>query len=174
MLNITRKTNRVFSLMVAVIFFTSSTALADKPAWAGNEGKDGKHENQDRSQSHDDHNDGYSDQHHGEDGRSKVYFNDHQRNAIHEYYSEQYHSGKCPPGLAKKHNGCMPPGQARKWQVGKPLPRDVIFHSLPESALLRLGPPPSRHRYVRVASDILLIAVGTGMVMDAIQDLSEH
>jgi Ni/Co efflux regulator RcnB len=31
--------------------------------------------------------------------------------------------------------------------------------------------PPSGYRYVRVASDILLIAAGTGMVVDAIQDL---
>jgi Ni/Co efflux regulator RcnB len=36
---------------------------------------------------------------------------------------------------------------------------------------LRLGPPPPRHRYVRVAADILLIAIGTGLVIDSIEDL---
>jgi hypothetical protein len=33
------------------------------------------------------------------------------------------------------------------------------------------APSRSAYRYVRVASDILLIAVGTGMVVDAIEDL---
>ena len=29
-------------------------------------------------------------------------------------------SGRCPPGLARKHNGCMPPGQAKKlYNVGQ-------------------------------------------------------
>jgi len=36
---------------------------------------------------------------------------------------------------------------------------------------VQFGPPPSGHRYVRVAGDILLIALGTGLVVDAIQDL---
>ncbi len=34
-----------------------------------------------------------------------------------------------------------------------------------------MGPPPLGYRYVRVAGDILLIATGTSMVMDAIMDL---
>jgi len=33
---------------------------------------------------------------------------------------------------------------------------------------------PSRHRFVRVASDILMIAVGTGMVVDAIEDIGRE
>ena len=35
------------------------------------------------------------------------------------------------------------------------------------------GLPPAGHRYVRVANDILLIAAGTGMVIDAIEDLGK-
>ncbi|WP_368744839.1 RcnB family protein [Desertibaculum subflavum] len=77
----------------------------------------------------------------------------------------------CPPGLAKKNNGCMPPGQAKKWAVGHPLPRDVVFYDLPHELVIKLRPPPSGYRYVRVAADILMIAVGTGMVIDAIEDL---
>jgi Ni/Co efflux regulator RcnB len=34
-----------------------------------------------------------------------------------------------------------------------------------------LGTPPAGHKFVRVASDILLIAVGTSLVVDAIEDL---
>lgn len=99
--------------------------------------------------------------------RVSIRFGDHERVAVRDYYT----SHRCPPGLRKKHNGCMPPGQAKRWAVGKPLPRDVIFHDLPPGLSIELGTPPSGHRYVRVAADILLIAVGTGMVVDAIEDL---
>ena len=51
-------------------------------------------------------------------------------------------------------------------------PRDVIFYDLPHVLLQQLGNPGPDYRYVRVAADILLIAMGTGMVIDAIQDLS--
>ena len=88
-----------------------------------------------------------------------------------DYYREQYRSGHCPPGLAKKHNGCMPPGLARKWSVGKPLPHDVVTHEVPSALIVKIGQPPAGHRYVQVAADILMVAVGTGMVVDAIEDL---
>jgi Ni/Co efflux regulator RcnB len=55
--------------------------------------------------------------------------------------------------------------------MGRPLPRDVIFYDVPQSLVVQIGVPPAGHRYVRVATDILMIAVGTGMVVDAIQDL---
>jgi Ni/Co efflux regulator RcnB len=100
------------------------------------------------------------------------HFEDRHRIVIREYYAAEYRSGHCPPGLAKKNNGCMPPGQAKKWRVGQPLPRDVIYYELPQAVVVRIGAPPAGHRYVRVAADILLIAIGTGMVVDAIADLS--
>lgn len=99
------------------------------------------------------------------------YFSEEKRLSIHRYYGEQFKSGRCPPGLAKKGNGCMPPGQAKKWMIGRPLPRDVIFYDLPSEVLVQLGPVPLHHRFVRVASDVLMIAVGTGMVIDAIEDI---
>lgn len=99
------------------------------------------------------------------------YFEDRHRTLTREYYSEQFRRGHCPPGLAKKNNGCQPPGQAKKWAVGRPLPREVIFHAVPPALVTQYGRVPSGYRYVRVASDILLIAIGTGMVIDAIQDL---
>jgi hypothetical protein len=54
------------------------------------------------------------------------------------------------------------------------MPRDVIYYSVPQPLVLQIGPPPSGYRYVRVASDILMIAIGTGMVVDAIQDLGRQ
>ncbi len=86
------------------------------------------------------------------------------------HHAGYYQGGHCPPGLAKK--GCIPPGQAKKWRRGHPLPSDVIFHELSHRMVRQLGRPPAGHRYVRVAHDILLIAVGTGMVVDAVYDLN--
>lgn len=102
-----------------------------------------------------------------------IHFGDQQRTVAHDYFAGQFRAGRCPPGLAKKNNGCTPPGQAKKWARGKPLPRDVVFYDLPPRLVVQLGTPPAGHRYVRVASDILLIAVGTAMVVDAIEDLGK-
>lgn len=102
--------------------------------------------------------------------RANTHFNDHQRAIVKDYYSTRVQSGHCPPGLAKKNNGCMPPGQAKKWTVGQPLPRDVIFHNLPREVEQQLGPLSDRQRYVRVANDILLITTGNGTVVDAIEN----
>lgn len=99
------------------------------------------------------------------------YFNDSQRRVAIDYYQPQFRAGKCPPGLAKKGNGCMPPGQAKAWRRGYALPPDVVYYPVPSSVSVRLGTPPAGYKYVRVAADILLIAVGTSMVIDAIEDL---
>jgi Ni/Co efflux regulator RcnB len=48
----------------------------------------------------------------------------------------------------------------------------VIYYDLSPRMARKLGRPPAGHRYVRVAQDILLIAVGTGMVVDAVYDLN--
>lgn len=135
-------------------------AMAEKPDWAGS-GKGGKSATQKGAQ---------KDRGYRSAGESR-HFADQHRVVVREYYTEQFRGGRCPPGLAKKRNGCMPPGQAKKWQMGRPLARDVIYYDVPQSLVVQIGVPPAGHRYVRVASDILMIAVGTGMVVDAIQDL---
>jgi Ni/Co efflux regulator RcnB len=103
--------------------------------------------------------------------RTGAYFQDRQRSALQDYYGTQHRAGRCPPGLSKKQNGCMPPGQVRYYSVGQRLAPSVIYHNVPSAIVVALGVPPSGHRYVRVAADILLIAIGTGMVVDAIQGL---
>ena len=149
---------------------TSSTALADEK-YRGKGVKNDK-KTHERYMNYGDSNrrDAYDRNRH--DDRRNRHFNAHHRSYIHDYYARQYKKGRCPPGLAKKHNGCVPPGHARKWAIGRRLPRDFVFHNLPQSVLIYLGPPPVHHRYVRVAQDILLIAAGTGMVVDAIDNLS--
>jgi len=168
----------VVLLMVGA--FAAAPVWADKPDWAGN-GKPGKSQESHKSNVRDKGRDDAryrqssrevrTDRRDRADVRINMYFNDHQRSVVREYYTERYRAGKCPPGLAKKGNGCMPPGQAKKWTVGRSLPRDVVYYDLPNSVVVNLGVPPVGHKYVRVASDILLIAVGTGMVVDAINDL---
>lgn len=147
----------------------SAPAIADSPSGMGSDNR-GKQDHAEKHERHDD--DGHYQR--GRDGNVSVtiHFDDHQRTIVHDYYGQELRRGHCPPGLAKKHNGCMPPGQAKKWRMGRPLPRDVIFYDLPPRVIIELGSPPPRHRYVRVAADILLITIGTGLVVDAIEDLS--
>lgn len=96
-----------------------------------------------------------------------------QRDYLRSYYAEQFRLGNCPPGLAKKNNGCQPPGQAKKWRIGYPLPGDVRYYDLPSAVLGQLGRAPDGYRYVRVANDILMLAIGTGLVVDAISNLGD-
>lgn len=152
---------RIFALVFAGMI-AAGPALAEKPSWAGD--KRGKQEQQKGK--------AVAPQNGGASGISvSVHFGDRQRAAVHEYFSGQFRAGRCPPGLAKKNNGCMPPGLAKQWTVGKPLPHDLVIYDLPPKLVVKLGVPPQGHKYVRVAGDILLIAVGTAMVVDAIEDL---
>lgn len=163
----------------------ATTAHAAKPEWAGNQGggqdrEEVKGQGKQKARAakdQDDHS------HHG-DARAPApaqaagveiriggFFGDSQREAATRYYSAQASSGKCPPGLAKKNNGCQPPGQAKKWNRGQPLAKDVQWYPVPREVQVRIGLPPAGYKYVRVAGDILLVAIGTMMVVDAIEDL---
>ena len=105
----------------------------------------------------------------------KRFFDSTQRTHVHTYYAKEFRSGACPPGLAKKHNGCLPPGQAKKqWRMGQPLPGNVVLYELPPALVVRIGAPPPGYKYVRIASDILVIAVGTMLVVDAINDIGKR
>jgi Ni/Co efflux regulator RcnB len=128
----------------------------DERAGKGNSNQGARHDGGDKS---------------SREGGRREQFGEHHRVVLTEYYGQQFRSGRCPPGLAKKHNGCMPPGQARKWHTGQYLPQNVVYYSVPQTLVLQFGPPPSGHRYVRVGSDILLIAIGSRMIVDAIQDM---
>ncbi len=164
--------NRFMALVIAGTL-VAAPVFADKPDHAGKgkshndrDNRGGKHSDRDNRSNggkHDDRDD------RAQGGRK--HFGDSQQVIARDYFAQEYRRGSCPPGLAKKNNGCMPPGQAKKWHKGRPLPRDVVFYEVPRPLVLRLGPPPSGHKYVRVASDILLIAIGTSMVVDAITDL---
>jgi hypothetical protein len=101
-----------------------------------------------------------------------VVFADRDRDVVRRYYVESYGRGDCPPGLAKKNNGCLPPGQARKlYVIGQPLARTVVVNPLPPVLVERLGPAPMGYEYVMVDGDVLKLAVGSRLVVDAIRYL---
>jgi Ni/Co efflux regulator RcnB len=150
-------------LAIAVAGMLASPVAADPPSWAG--GGKGKHAKEHRQQTRG------SDDRHEHHKQDRHHFSDHHRVVVREYYQAEFRGGNCPPGLRKKNNGCLPPGQAKKWHVGHRLPSDIVYYELPRAVVVQLPLPSPGHRYVRVASDILLIAVGTSMVIDAIEDL---
>lgn len=155
---------RVLAFLCAALLAAGS-ALAAPPPWAG--GGDKGHGPEKKARHDDDH--GGHGKGSGKKPKQGAYFDDRNRDAVHTYYAKGKH---CPPGLAKKNNGCMPPGQAKKqWHVGQPLPSTVVYHPVPRQIVVSLPPVPVGHKYVEVAGDILLVAVGSMMVVDGINGL---
>lgn len=167
-------------LGVAMLTATLSAgaAWADKPEWAGR-GQPGKEAPGQIKKKQREHRQGEQDRRRAQRDRSGPvvviapgsYFNEGQRRHVHDWYGQQVRAGHCPPGLAKKNNGCLPPGQAKKWRMGHALPAGVVYYPVPQPVVVQLGVPPAGYRYVRVANDILLIAIGSRMVVNAIVDL---
>jgi len=155
-----------------------SSVVAERPQGAGKERGPNRHEYREdrdddhRRSRHERHEDDHRDERLEERAVIRIggYFGERERAAIYAYYGAPP-KPHCPPGLAKKNNGCQPPGQAKKWRLGQPLPRDVVYRPVEADVRVRLGRPPAGYDFVRVAGDILLIAVGTSMVIDAIEDL---
>jgi hypothetical protein len=101
-----------------------------------------------------------------------VVFIDTQRAAARSYFVKQHGQGSCPPGLAKKNNGCLPPGQAKKrYVVGHSLPHGIGVGDLPVELSVRIGPAPAGYRYGIIDGDVVKLAVGTMLVVDAIEGL---
>lgn len=145
------------SFLALLLLVASAPALADPPPWAGARGHDKGFRKPAPPEKTDPHSPDFR-------------FSDAHRQSIQNYYAK-HASKRCPPGLAKKNNGCLPPGQARKWVVGQPLPKEAVFYPLPRELRIELPPPPPNHQYVRIAADILLVATGSRMVVDALQDI---
>lgn len=158
----------IWILMLTAVFAGTSHAAPNhpgppdhRPPHAGNHGHRGGHETRYRHA-----------RDHAGDADIQVFFNARRRDIIRDYYASRFNAGFCPPGLAKKHNGCMPPGQAKKWRIGYPLPGDVAYYPLPRELARQLGYDNPAYKLVRVGVDILRIAVGTGIVVEAVQDLA--
>jgi Ni/Co efflux regulator RcnB len=63
-----------------------------------------------------------------------------------------------------------PPGAARKYARGRRLPPGIAKQALPPDLERRL-PVQAGYQYVAVDSDVLLIAVSTGIVVDILMDV---
>ena len=101
-----------------------------------------------------------------------VVFIDTQREAARSYFVKQHGRGQCPPGLAKKNNGCLPPGQAKKrYIIGHSLPHGTAIGDLPAELSVRIGPAPAGYRYGIIDGDLVKLAVGSLLVVDAIAGL---
>jgi len=99
-------------------------------------------------------------------------FNVDERGRVQVFFVETHGRGKCPPGLAKKNNGCLPPGQAKKrYVVGRPLPSNIRFEPVPREVEVRIGPAPNGYQYGIVDGDLVKLALGTLLVVDAIDGL---
>lgn len=94
-------------------------------------------------------------------------FSERDREVVRDWYGDRARqAGRCPPGLAKKNNGCLPPGQAKKYEVGRPLPPDIVWYAVPPALVTRLPPLPPDHGYIRVGADILLMDRRSRVVID--------
>ena len=101
------------------------------------------------------------------------HFSSHDRDYWHDYWRGEHEHGNCPPGLAKKHNGCMPPGQAKKrYVIGQRLPAGFVVLPVPALLLPRLAPCPPGYYYGMIDGDLVRLAVGTMLVVDAIEGLT--
>ena len=140
------------------------SAFAEKPISPGNgKNKEAKGNQVEKKSSGKDH------EGNRQDASVTFSFGSDDRRIVMDYFGGLARRGDCPPGLTKKNNGCRPPGQVKKWKKGHPL--TDRYYDLPDELVIRLPVPPPNHRYVRVAGDILMIAIGTGMVMDAMEDI---
>ena len=176
---------KIHPSLIDMAAVTLAALLCATPALADRDGKHGhgnrydddryndrQEERYDRRHERERHHDRY-DRHERdrENATMRFAFGNPHREAINDYYGNEFRRGHCPPGLIRNGNGCIPPGQARRWHRGQPLPPHVHYHPLPRDLMMRLPPPPAGYDYVRVAGDILMIAVGTTLVVDAIQNI---
>jgi hypothetical protein len=171
------RSRKLLALLLAASF-GAGPAFSAPPPWAGGGKGEEKHQPKpkqaadDRGANHVRDNVGQGKNMGRRPLQPGAYFNDRSRNEVRSYYASGKGAKGCPPGLAKKNNGCMPPGQAKKqWNIGEPLPPTVVLAPVPQQLVVKLPPVPPGHRYVNVAGDILLIAVGSKMVVDGINGL---
>jgi len=154
---------RVTIAALVIALSASATAFADKPQKPDKKQDKAKAQSGDKAQNK---NRG------GGDSHATVVFGSNDREAARAYFSQKYGRGNCPPGLAKKNNGCLPPGQAKKrYRVGERLSPDVVYVEAPSELVVRLQPISSGHRYVIVDGDLVKLAIGTLLVVDAIDGL---
>ena len=97
-------------------------------------------------------------------------FNARDRGVVRNYYQPRMKRGECPSGMHFERGRCYR-NAPRPWVIGQPLPPTVVIEAPPPAVVQVLPPPPPQYRYASVAGDILLLAIGTNMVIDALDNL---
>jgi len=160
----------IFALALALI---ATPAFAGKPDHAGGGKGKGKNKSAQGSNANGGSSHGGGGGYdHDDDDDVVVVFSGSQRDSYRSWYGDNYGYGNCPPGLAKKHNGCLPPGQAKKrYVIGQPCPPGIVIGVVPPSLAVILGPPPYGYRYGIIDGDVVKLAIGTLLVVDALDGL---
>lgn len=148
------------SVSIGLMTLVASPSFADKPKFLANTGSNNYEQHATAASASS-----------SKQGQHSSYFNHDRQAIIRSYYSEKTKTKHCPPGLAKKNNGCQPPGQIKQWKKGQRLPADLAYYDLPSTLIDRLGRSPEGHKLIRVGSDLLLINIASGVIVDALEDL---
>lgn len=157
--------------IMALVLCLASPALAVVEKDKGSEQGKGKGKGKDKEKGKD--KDTEKEKGRGErSDEAREVFANNDRETVRLYFGGKYGPGNCPPGLAKKNNGCLPPGLAKKrYEVGKSLPREVVYLEPPAELVVKLTPCPKGYQYVVVDGDLVKLAIGTMLVVDAIDGL---
>jgi Ni/Co efflux regulator RcnB len=131
------------------------------PHWTSDQSRSEERDSRDRGDSHRD--DGRNDRRYARDPRPD--WNRHQERYEHrDFARERYRAGRYDP----------PRGYyTRHWHRGERLPR--AYYARPYVVYgyrsYRLYDPPRGYHWVRVGDDVLLTAIATGIVLDAVYNL---
>lgn len=176
-----RSITRPLMVAIATLMIATTSAYAEKPEKGNGNGNSGKNKSEQQDKGNKSDKGNKADKGGKSAGKSQndgnlntaisFSFGSSETRLVRDYYGKQAAQGKCPPGLAKKGNGCQPPGQAKQWSKGRALGSDVRYYDIPNELRIRLPVPPLNHKYVQVGGDVLLIAIGTALVVDAIVDI---
>lgn len=168
-------------MRASIAYVSILCAVLISPAWADNDKNKG-HDRDHSDQGGRNHNDNDQDHGHGNAAGQRniavgpqgqqIVIGDHDRDAVHNWYRNEYAAGRCPPGLAKKNNGCLPPGQAQqRWTMGQPLPPQVPYYPMPQDLRSQLAPPPPGYEYARVDNDVVMMQNGTRLISGLLGNL---
>src|SRR5258708_2967135 len=89
-----------------------------------------------------------------------VRFAPEERERAKAYFVQTQGRGHCPAGPAKK-----------RYAMGHRLAETVGVGPLPAGLRVRMGEPPLGYRYVIVDGDLVKLAIGTSIVVDAVEGL---
>jgi Ni/Co efflux regulator RcnB len=101
-----------------------------------------------------------------------AFFTEQHKKAARRLFAQRYgHAKDCPPGMERGDHGCAPPVPGRYWAVGQPLQPAVKEYLVPDVVISKLPTPPEGYRYALVGDDIVLMAAGSKLVVDIIEDV---